>query len=228
MSTPEPIEALPLAERPRLERLSVRACGAIGLVVGLSAAALGGFGAFGLDTPLPSTIAFELLILLAAVFGVLLAFGRFMHGPAIAMVCIAGVFGGAGLLAFLDLRANVLAGSTWRSIAEVCFVVRALSAVGLLLLAAGAVLSRTKRGSRLAGIGVLVLVPTLGVVAAVALTTPAWLLQPAEGAAEAVRVSALLLGAIFAGVVASVGGALVIRGLQLGSDKRLLPSSAAA
>ncbi|MBY0260852.1 MAG: hypothetical protein K2Q20_00810 [Phycisphaerales bacterium] len=52
-------------------------------------------------SPDPFVIAFELIVLLCAAFAFLLGLGRFRDGPALTLVCSAGIVGVASLLAFV-------------------------------------------------------------------------------------------------------------------------------
>lgn len=52
-------------------------------------------------------LGFEATIAFAAVFGVLVGFGRFRDGPALALLCVAGTIAAGSLLGFLAGRGNI-------------------------------------------------------------------------------------------------------------------------
>lgn len=74
--------------------------GALCALTGLSAIVL--LGASLVATPRVWFLAgFELLVIVASVFGVLVAMGRFRDGPALALACVVGVIGVGSLLAYV-------------------------------------------------------------------------------------------------------------------------------
>lgn len=108
----------------------------ISAIVLLSAAVALGVGAFA--TPHPYfMLGFEVVILIAAAFGVLIGMGRFSEGPAIALACVAGTIGIGSLLGYLG------AGRQLGSVNLTPFLYARGAAAGVLaLLAAVTVLKR--------------------------------------------------------------------------------------
>lgn len=79
---------------------------------------------------------FELVILVASVFGVLFGLGKFMRGPAMALLCVAGTIG------FCSYLGKISAGGFLEGFEQMYLGVRGLAALVLLGLAAWTVLSR--------------------------------------------------------------------------------------
>jgi hypothetical protein len=70
--------------------------------------ALAGAGVAALHSPpVWFMLGFEVVIGVAAVFGMLTGRGRFGDGPALALVCVAGAVGAGSLLGFLAGRGNI-------------------------------------------------------------------------------------------------------------------------
>jgi hypothetical protein len=81
-------------------------------VAGVSAvvllSSLVGAGAAALNSPpVWFMLGFEVVIAVAAVFGVLTGMGRFGEGPALALVCVAGAVGAGSLLGYLAGQGNI-------------------------------------------------------------------------------------------------------------------------
>ena len=115
--------------------------------------------------PLWFMLGFEVVVLVAAAFGVLLAVGRFASGPGLGLLCVCGAIGLAGLLEDQTSRlSNPLAGPMVHKLQigdlswdiTLYFALRASAALALGLCAAGVVLRRRPRESmRALAVGLL-------------------------------------------------------------------------
>jgi hypothetical protein len=123
------------------------------------------------DKPLYFVFGFELLIVLAGVFGVLIAMGKFEEGPGLSLLCVAAIVGVGTLLGDQTAKlANPISGPIVyhiRSVDRDITMYLALRGVAAALIALGAawvVLARRPRESTgslmrgLAALGLLVLV----------------------------------------------------------------------
>lgn len=114
----------------------------IGLFIALLAllvliSAMVGIGAAGLQTPrVWFMLGFEVAILIASAFGVLIGLGRFAEGPALGLACVAGVIAAGSLLGYLAGQGNL--GVDLKPF----LLARAMAAAGLAVGAAVAVLMR--------------------------------------------------------------------------------------
>jgi hypothetical protein len=122
-----------LISLPRIPRgvglLVVVICG----VVLLSSLAGAGAAAFNAP-PVWFMLGFEVVIAFATVFGILTGLGRFSDGPALALVCVAGVVGAGSLLGFLAGRGNFSMNLTPMLLAREAAAAGILGAAGILVL----------------------------------------------------------------------------------------------
>lgn len=205
----DPSDALPPPPRWAM-LLAALAC------VGLGALSLlRGFQGVTASPPLPFTIAFDSLGVLAAVFGVLAGLGRFNVAPAMALLCVAGASGVAALLGF-DVASGGMTGALRDpfvlSRVALCGVILALAAVVVLIRKPGESLRRVL-------VGVVLLAATAGV-------SGVWTLPPLKawlssgnmlGLASAVV--ALIATAVLAIGLVSAAGHNLIRAFESGSAK---------
>jgi hypothetical protein len=111
-SPPAPDAAVPANAAPERADVPPLPRG-IGLFVAVLAvlvllSALVGIGAAGLQTPrVWFVIGFEVAILVASAFGVLIGLGRFADGPALGLACVAGVIAAGSLLGYLAGQGNL-------------------------------------------------------------------------------------------------------------------------
>lgn len=123
------------------------------LCAALTLSALAGIAASLLAIkPLWFMLGFEVITVVAGVFGVMTAMGRFGTGPAMALLCVAATVAVGSLLTNVSAGdINPIAGSVLRRYGEfkvtVFFVVREVMAAGIGLCAAWIVLSRRPRES---------------------------------------------------------------------------------
>lgn len=143
-SPPAPDAAVPANAAPERADLPPLPRG-IGLFVSVVAllvllSALVGIGAAGLQTPTVwFLIGFEVAILVASAFGVLIGLGRFADGPALGLACVAGVVGAGSLLGYLAGQGNL--GVDLKPF----LLARAMAAAGIAFGAGAAVLLRNPR-----------------------------------------------------------------------------------
>lgn len=91
---------------PPIPRVAGLVASGVSLLVLLSA--LTGAGAAALNSPpVWFMLGFELVIAIAAAFGVLVGLGRFGDGPALALLCVAGTIGTGSLLGYLAGSGNI-------------------------------------------------------------------------------------------------------------------------
>lgn len=158
-------------------------------VVGAGAAALHA-------PPIWFMLGFEVIIAVAGVFGVLTGLGRFLNGPALALVCVAGAVGAGSLLGFLAGRGN-LAIDLWPFL-----MARGVAAAAILAMAGWAVLSRRPQESwRRLGVGIACLIG-FGAIAGGLWVAQGWLtgLGTMPGAIIGLVAGATLLGLLAAAV----------------------------
>lgn len=117
-------------------------------VLSLSGLVLGGLAVVGSPTPW-LTVAFEVLIVVAGLMGVLLGLGRFSEGPALGMVCVAGAVCVGALLGGVGSEWRVGGGVLGAGVGlKMPLMIRAGLCGVLVLLAGIVVLSRDWRRSR--------------------------------------------------------------------------------
>ncbi len=194
---------------------------ALGLV-GLASLALGalallrGFQGATASPPLPFTIVFDALGVLAAIFGVLTALGRFNFGPATALTCVAGVSVVCAALGF-----DTVGGGGFSAIARDPMVLTRIAlSMGVLALGGVIVLVRDPRDSfRHLFVGLALLVASV-VVAGIWLLPPlqAWL-QSKSVVGLASAVVALIATATLGIGLVSAAGHNLIRAFEFGSAK---------
>jgi hypothetical protein len=184
--------------------------------LGLGALALlRGFQGATASPPLPFTIVFDSLGLLAAVFGLLAALGKFNYGPAVALTSVAGVSVVAAGLGF-----DTSAGGFSAIPRDPMVLVRvALSGVILALGATIVLVRQPKESFRRVAVGVLLLVAAVGVGAIWTLPPlRAWLSSKTVlGLASAV-VALIATATLLVGLVSAAGHNL-IRAFEFGSAK---------
>lgn len=191
-------------------RLVVGFASAVGLV-----SALGGMGVavFAITPPAWMMLGFEVVSVVAAVFGIGVALGRFADGPALALLCVAGAWGGGTLFG----RLTAIEHPGLRALATDPWILGrgVLSAV---VLAAGgyAVLMRDPRSWRVLIRGVVLGGLALAIVVGGWAMRGSALLRPATGPLEVLRIVMLFVAALVVGGLFSVGIHLVIRAFELG------------
>ncbi len=161
--------------------------------------------------------AFELLVVAAAVIGVLAGLGRFRDGWGLALACVAGTSLVVGVFAFVELRANFNADPTYAGMLKPYLAARVGLAAAFGLLASLAVFSRNRASWNALIRGLIVLAPAAGITAWLATRGSAFLgATRATPGAEAARILVLCLGGlVFIGLI-SVGLHLLIRAYELG------------
>lgn len=100
MQTTQPNPALP---RP-LSKPARLLVGVVAAAVGLSTLAIFGLGFMAAAKPLWFLIGFEIVVLVASVFGLLIAAGRYQSAPAIGVMCTAGTYFTGAVLGWLSVR----------------------------------------------------------------------------------------------------------------------------
>lgn len=123
------------SREPSVPRFLSLAALAISAVV-LISALMGSVFAATREPPNWFVLGFELLVVIAGVFGVLFGLGRFRDGPAVCLLCVAGAIGACSLLAYQT--AQQIPGS----LAQGWLVGRALAAAALAVLAGLSVICR--------------------------------------------------------------------------------------
>ncbi len=202
-----------LSDRP-VFRVAVAATSAIAGISGLAMAALILF-----NPPVYwFMLGFEVLITVAAVFGVLLSLGRFRDGPALALLCIAGAVGAGGLLGYVG-SGKTLVGIDLKYL----LVLRAALAAAFALAAAAVVLARRPRAS------LPLLATGIGAgVALVALGAGFWAARGTlAGAAGPVRVIAFTVAGVLVICLVSAAGHYLIRAFAI-ADESPEPGQAGA
>ncbi|MGD9690545.1 MAG: hypothetical protein AB7K52_12465 [Phycisphaerales bacterium] len=173
-------------------------------VAALAACFLGGAG-----SPVPwFTAFFEVIVLLAALFGVLLGRGRFASGRSMTLVCIAGAVFASSVLGYRACAGQLMGGPVlWGLLGRVALA----GAFGLL--AAALVMARTPgRSLRYLAGGFALLTPVAGVAAGWAFGFLSGPLSSLSGTAKTGVIGfAMLIGA----VLISVGTHLVIRAFEV-------------
>jgi hypothetical protein len=165
---------------------------------------------------LPFTVVFDVLGVLAAVFGVLTALGRFNFGPAMAIASVSGVSIVSAALGF-----DTVGGGGFSAILRDPMVLTRIAlSFGVLAVGGAIVLVRDPRDSfRYLAVGVALLVASI-VVAGI------WLLPPLKGWLQsksvvglASAVVALIATATLAIGLVSAAGHNLIRAFEFGSAK---------
>lgn len=184
-------------------------CGAICVVVGLSA--LAGLIASPLPNPKPAwgMFIFEPVQLIAAVFGVLFARGRHNESPALALLCVAGVFVLASALAYVAIQREPIG----KVFGPIMFL-RIAGGFALVATAAVLVLNRRPRSWRTFFIGAGLLTPLVLMGGAVAMGVGRSLVQSVFGMGGFGGFVVQLLAFIVVTGLLAAGVHLVIRAFE--------------
>lgn len=198
---------------PRVPMAIRGVCLLTGLGVGGSAL-WQGFGAITRQDPGWFLVGFEALTLLGCVYALLLGFGRFRSGPALAMLCVAGTILAGTVLGYTADRA------TYRGMPRDPIAAARLAASALILLMAGVtVWARRARESARA----LVIGCALGGLALGAMG--AWMFTPISstlaGIHPIVRTLTMLIGGLTVVGLLSGGAHYTIRSLELGRERQV-------
>lgn len=163
-----------------------------------------------------SLYAFEGVSIVAAVFGILFALGRFHHAPALAMLCVAGPIAIGAALVYIGLQGNLeLRGSASGWSLKPWFAGRLAAAAVLTLIGAALSLQRDRASYPVLVRGVVAALPVV-VVAAAAF----WIRRSGGLSSMPLWLEALLAaaGAIVAGVSIAASGHFLIRAFEIGAD----------
>ncbi|MEZ6243546.1 MAG: hypothetical protein R3B57_10950 [Phycisphaerales bacterium] len=177
-----------------------------------------GLALFGAPAVVVGMFAFELVTLVAVVFAVLAAFGRFADGWALAMACVAGTVFAASALGYIDGRPNFLTSPDAARVLKGLVVARVSLAGVVALLATLAVFSRNPRSWRHFLIGAGLGLPVLLALAIAWKIGRPWLLTPQTGPIEILRLGVLVLGSVVLAVMFSAAVHNVIRAYEVGLD----------
>lgn len=206
----DPSDALPPPPRWAM-LLAALACVGLALL-----SLLRGFQGVTASPPLPFTIAFDSLGVLAAVFGVLAGLGRFNLAPAMALVCVAGASLVAAVLGY-DIAGG---GGLTGSLRDPFVLVRSALSAAIVALAGVVVLLRAPGQSfRRLGVGLALLAATIAVSAVWALPPMRAWLNSGNVMGLASAVVALIATAVLAVGLVSAAGHNLIRAFELGSAK---------
>ncbi|MEM9372026.1 MAG: hypothetical protein AAGA55_00140 [Planctomycetota bacterium] len=163
---------------------------------------------------------FELCVVGAGVIGLLAGIGRFRSGWALALACAAGTLVVTTVFSAVEIRAN------FRDHASIGPLI--LPGAGLRLalaalmggLASVAVWGRDRRSIGLIVRAGCMLAPVAGLAAWIGFGNASVLNTPlASPVAEAIRITAILVGGLICVGLVSVGGHLVIRSYELGRPR---------
>lgn len=192
------------------------------------AASLGLAAAFwATDSVLFGTAGFQVVVLVAAVLGVLAGLGLFNQGFGLALACVAGtIFVGTGF-SYLDAHVNLASVAGVAPFVTPVAIVSAALAAALGCCGSIDVLGRNPRSWPLVARAVVIGVPVAAVTAYLVLTRGGALAQSASGLMEVIRIMAILVGGLVLAVLFSVAGHLVIRAFELGAtdpDGQIEPS----
>ena len=200
-------------------RLVVAVASAVGLV---SALAGMGVAIFVLQPPAWMMFGFELVSMVAAVFGVGVAMGRFADGPALTLLCIAGVWGTGTLFG----RVTAIHHPGLRTLTTDPWVLgRVVLSVLVLAAAAYAVLMRNPRSWLVLIRGVVLGGLALGILGAGWALRGSAVLRTVSGPLEILRIVGLFVAALAVGGLLSVGGHLVIRAFEMGRCETETPGT---
>lgn len=183
----------------------------LGVVV-IASAAAGLFMALTQRPPAYFFLGFELVIVLAAVFVVLLGMGKIKDGPAITLLCAAGAIGVGALLGWQATGKQINGQSvTW------LVTLRGLIAAALVLAAAADVALRvpSKTLPRI-GWGLACMAPLLAGLVLVKMGTLGTLVTRLSGGSQPIAFGIWMVLGIFGGALLSAGGHLLITGFQIG------------
>jgi hypothetical protein len=187
------------------------------VILGISTLPVLWLAVFGGDAVLWFSSIFELLVLGAAVIGLLAGLGRFREGWGLALACVAGTALVVGVFTFVELRANFNSHPSYAGLLKPYLATRFGFALGFALLASLAVFSRNRACWAALAKGLIVLAPAGGILAWIGVSGGAFLgATRATPGAEAARILILCLGGLVLVGLISVGGHLLIRAYELG------------
>lgn len=161
--------------------------------------------------PALALVGFELVVLVAAVLGILIGRGRYAQAPALALACVGGTILASSALGWKSAN-RVLAGFSLDPV----LAFRALAGLFMLAAAALIVLVRDKRSFKSLAKGLALLAP-------VALVAAALLYGPTRSAIERalaihtmVEIAAAVFGFLILAVLVATGGHCIIRAFEFG------------
>jgi hypothetical protein len=154
---------------------------------------------------------FEVVTIVAAVFGVQVGLGRYSEAPGLALACAAGTVLVASTLAWQGSARNYMGVSLTPFL-----LARAVASMALGFVGAACVLRRDPRSWRWAIIGAAMAAPA-GFVALAMVSDRGWrLLDTLMGTSPVQRLAVGTLGAVTVGALLAAGGHMVIRAFELG------------
>jgi hypothetical protein len=154
---------------------------------------------------------FEVVVVVAAALGILFGRGRFGEAPGLALACVAGTILIASLLGWQASGRTLMGRSLTPLLAW-----RAVASLALAAAAALCVLSRDPRAVRRAGLGAVMVLPAVLVVAG-ALTRPGRrILSAAVGQNPVQQVLVCTMGGLVVGGLFAAGGHQLIRAFEMG------------
>lgn len=209
------------APLPKLVRLVV---GALCVAVFLSALVTAAAGAFlAVNTPW-ILIGFELVVIVAAVIGILLALGRLPEGQGLAILCVAGTFPFAAFCSWLSLAPTHelvlnpdkpgVSLTTWA-------MARAGAGTLLGLIAAFAVLRRQPGRSIGYLLRAALAIAPVAILAAIMKLAPGILRSAADALPDWLGAAIAVIGALLALVLISISAHCVIRSFEAGRTDEL-------
>ncbi len=221
-----PREVIPVVEMPRLPawvRGLAVVCSAAAVVSAVAVLVLAVMNSRqGAKLPY-DTLGFEVMIVVAGVFGVLTGLGRYRTGPAVALACVAGTVAVGGLLGLLGsdapyhglprLDVKRLAGVSMAPMRDAQLALAAL----LALCAAGAVFSRRPKDSlRHAAMGVGLGVPVVLIAAGM------WAMRSAMGNwPPALQGGVIVFGSLVVLGFLAASVHMVVRAFEVGGQDAL-------
>lgn len=223
-TTPDPATHLP--PPPKAARWGTLVMSAS---LGISSLPVLWLAVFAGDAVLWFSAVFELLVLGAAVVGVLAGLGSFRDGWGLALACVAGTSLVTGVFAFIELRANFNTDPLYAGLLKPYLAARIAMAAGFGLLASLAVFSRNRSCWHALIKGLFVLAPAAGITVWLATRGASFLgATRATPGAEAARILMLCLGGLVLIGLISVGCHLLIRAYELGRNPadRAVPAKA--
>lgn len=146
--------------RPRMQSRILKSVGVVSLLVAISSVAAIAGGLLN-SPPAWFLVCFELVVLLAAVFGMLAARGRFAEGLPMTILCVAGAIAVASALGYLGADRQLLGRSL-----KLFLLARMLAAGFLGVAAAADVLRHDPRALGVLGRGLICGIIPIGVLAA--------------------------------------------------------------
>jgi hypothetical protein len=201
---------------PGFIRLTIAALSGLTL---LSALAGAGAALVANARPAWGLLGFEIVIAVAAVFGLLMAGGRggrYREGPGLAAACIAGTFFVGSVLGYLSLQPPTLGGVGLKPF----LAVRLLASAAVAAAGAYCVLSRHPRSWRLLLIGLLLGAPVVGAAAVVALPQLRGVLAPIAGAGTVAQLGAAVGAFVILGALLCASADFIIRAFEQGAGPR--------